>query len=78
MREAPPMRPIRQLQKDLVGKTMEQVVVILGKPQEVFSISGGESWNYENASRDAITGRTVHFMEVVFRGNVVSSVDFSY
>jgi len=72
------MRPIRKLQKSLVGKSMEEVVTILGKPQEVFSISEGESWNYENASRDAITGRTVHYMEVVFRGNVVSSVNFSY
>ncbi|CAN5826116.1 hypothetical protein BH09VER1_BH09VER1_41890 [soil metagenome] len=73
-----PMRPVRQLRADLVGKSMEQVVAILGKPSEVYTISGGESWNYENASRDSVTGRTVHFMEIVFQKRKVTSVDFSY
>jgi len=75
---APPLRPVRELRQDLVGQGMSQVLSTLGKPTEVYSVTGGETWYYENASRDSVTGRTVRYMEVVFQHRHVSSVDFAY
>lgn len=75
---APPLRPVRELRKDLVGKSMAEVVAILGQPADVFSIRGGETWSYKNACRDSITGRLVRFVGVDFQKGQVSEVNFAY
>ena len=74
----PPLKPVRELRQNLIGKTRPQVIAALGKPGEVYTIPGGETWHYRNASRDTITGRTVRFMEIIFRQNKVTTIDFAY
>lgn len=75
---APPLRPVRELRKNLVGKSMAEVVAILGQPSDVFSIPGGETWSYKNACRDSITGRPVRFVGIDFQKGQVAEVNFAY
>lgn len=45
------------LEQKLAGKTKDEVIALLGKPE---STSGGEedSWQYKGITRDPVTGKT--------------------
>ncbi len=75
------MRPkidVRTIRTTLVGKSMREVVEALGQPTTAYTIDERETWSYEDRARDSITGRPVHFVEIIFKKRIVQNVDFSF
>jgi len=57
---------------------MRDVVRVLGRPSQVFTLEERETWKYENAAYDPVTGRRVRSLDIFFVDRVVASVNFSY
>ena len=73
-----PKQNVRKLRSSLPGKKMRDVVRVLGRPSQVFTLEERETWKYENAAYDPVTGRRVRSLDIFFVDRVVASVNFSY
>ncbi len=62
--------------KAIMGKTPQQVLAKVGKPKSTQDQDGSLFWYYRNKSKDPITGQLDYQIQVVFRKNRVSSVNF--
>jgi hypothetical protein len=60
------------------GKTEQQVIDALGKPDQTQDVEGtGKMWYYHNAAVDPVTGKKTALVQVVFEGGVVATVNFN-
>ena len=73
-----PEQDVRKLRSRLPGKTMKDVVKVLGQPFQVFTLENRETWEYKNAAYDPVTGRSVRSLDILFIDRVVAGVNFSY
>jgi hypothetical protein len=73
-----PRQDVRTLRSTLPGKKMKDVVKVLGQPSQVFTLENRETWEYNNAAYDPVTGRTVRSLDILFLDRLVASVNFSY
>jgi hypothetical protein len=73
-----PKQDVRVLRTTLTGKSMRDVVRIVGHPRDVSTLEARETWHYEDIARDSITGRAVRSVDIVFLKRKVESVDFIY
>ena len=73
-----PKSDVRKLRTTLTGKSMQDVIRMLGQPTDAYTLDEREIWNYQDTVRDSITGRPVHFLEIVFKKRVVQTVNFSF
>jgi hypothetical protein len=69
---------VRRLVEELPGKSMADVIALLGRPTKLFEVNARESWLYKDAVYDSVTKRNVRSFEVWFVGGRVSEVFFSY
>ena len=62
----------------VTGKTPDEVIAILGKPESTRQTSDGpsESFRYEYRTYDQITGKTDYSVHLYFRRGVVASVSY--
>lgn len=73
-----PRHEFRDLRKRLPGKSMREVKALLGPPAYVFNSGNRESWDYENAVYDSVTGRVVTRLTVWFTRRVADDVRASF
>jgi hypothetical protein len=73
-----PQREFRELRARLPGKRMREVAAILGTPAHVFNMGDRESWDYQNAAYDSMTGRTVSSLSIWFTRRVADDVQASF
>lgn len=66
------------LRTALPGKSMKDVVAMLGSPPNVFTIDEREIWNYGSVAYDSITHKNAKTLELVFFNRRVQSVNFSF
>lgn len=59
----------------VVGKTPDEVRAAVGSPDSTSDTEGGVFWYYKNHTRDPANG-TADRTQIVFRGGVVSAVNF--
>jgi hypothetical protein len=69
---------IRELQRELRGRTMSEVTARLGRPDKVENFGRNESWSYFNAAHDPVSKRQVRQMTVWFAKGVVDEIRASY
>lgn len=70
--------PRDQFRSLVSGKTEQQVMDALGKPDETQDVEGtGKMWYYRNAAVDPVTGKKTALVQVVFEGGVVTTVNFN-
>lgn len=70
--------PREQFRALVNGKTEQQVIDALGKPDETQDQDGfAKFWYYRNVAVDPVTGKKTAFVQLVFEGGVVTSVNFN-
>lgn len=70
--------PREQFRALVSGKTEQQVLDALGKPDETQDQEGlGKLWYYHNAAVDPVTGKKTAIVQLVFEGGAVTSVNFN-
>lgn len=57
LKPKPKVRTREELKTLLVGKTEQEVIEILGKPERTNEFLGEKMWRYENVTYDPISGR---------------------
>jgi outer membrane protein assembly factor BamE (lipoprotein component of BamABCDE complex) len=61
----------------IIGKTREEVIKAVGKPERTQEVSGyGEYWFYRNLTKDPITDKLDFSAQVVFENGVVNRVNY--
>lgn len=74
-----PKPDLRELRSRLLGRSMQRVLAMLGKPETVVTLGGGlEAWDYVNAAYDSITGRPVGALTVWFQDRKVERISASF
>ncbi len=64
--------------RDLVkGKTPEEVVALVGRPDRTSEVPGQTDWVYNARTRDPVSGKLDLYAVVVFRDGWVEDVLFS-
>jgi hypothetical protein len=67
----------RQEFRDLVtGKTPDEVLAAVGKPDATTEVPGQTNWTYNKRTKDPVTGKMDLFAVVVFRDGTVYDVLF--
>ena len=70
--------PRDQFRALVTGKTEQQVLDALGKPDDTQDQEGlGKLWYYRNVAVDPVTGKKTAQVQLVFEGGVVTSVNFN-
>ncbi len=70
--------PRDQFRSLVSGKTEQQVIGALGKPDETQDQEGlGKLWYYRNVAPDPTTGKKTALVQLVFEGGVVAMVNFN-
>ncbi len=75
---APAAKPLTRGEFDrlVVGKTADEVLAAVGKPDQTQSGTGGsEVWYYRNRTVDEVTGKTDFSAQVVFERGRVNRVN---
>jgi hypothetical protein len=67
---------IRAASTELVGKTPEAIVRLLGRPDRMFGNEHWEWWTYENEFHDSITGKVLGSVTLVFHNGRLVDVTF--
>jgi len=73
-----PRQDIRELRSTLPGKTMKQVISILGQPKSIYTLDKREEWIYRQAAFDSFTKKEVNYLSLSFVDRKVKEVNFSY
>jgi len=73
-----PRQDIRELRSTLPGKTMKQVISILGQPKNIYTLDKREEWIYRQAAFDSFTKKEVNYLSLTFVDRKVEEVNFSY
>lgn len=56
----------------IMGKSQDEVIKAVGKPEMTQDLSGDVYWNFSNVTRDSVTGEVDGNVQVVFeKGRVV-------
>jgi len=70
--------PREQFRSLVSGKTEQQVLDALGKPDDTQDQEGlGKLWYYRNVAPDPTTGKKTTQVQLVFEGGAVTSVNFN-
>lgn len=70
--------PREQFRSLVSGKTEQQVLDALGKPDETQDQEGlGKFWYYRNVAVDPVTGKKTAQVQIVFDGGTVTTVNFN-
>ena len=70
--------PRDQFRSLVTGKTEQQVLDALGKPDQTQDIEGtGKMWYYHNVAVDPTTGKKTAIVQLVFEGGAVGTVNFN-
>ncbi len=70
--------PREQFRALVSGKTEQQVLDALGKPDETQDQEGlGKLWYYRNVAVDPVTGKKTAQVQLVFEGGAITSVNFN-
>jgi outer membrane protein assembly factor BamE (lipoprotein component of BamABCDE complex) len=73
----PTVVPTREeFRAKVMGKTPDEVITAVGKPDSTQESGGNQNWYYEKRSRDPITGNVDRSAQVVFEGGRVVRVNF--
>lgn len=60
----------------VVGKTPEQVIAAVGKPDSTQESSIGQTWYYRETTVDPITGKADATAQLVFENGIVDRINF--
>lgn len=60
----------------LVGKTPDEVVKAVGKPDRTHDIAGRIVWHYDGMTTDPATGKPDRTAQVIFEQGVVNRVNY--
>lgn len=60
----------------LVGKTQDQVIKLVGKPNRTSASGERSTWDYYDRTRDTIADKIDHIAFVWFRNGVVERVNY--
>ncbi len=63
-------------ESSVVGKSAEEILLILGKPDQTQDIGGIKMWYYLEKTRDPITNNIDEMAQILFRGDLAFSVSF--
>lgn len=70
--------PRDQFRTLVTGKTEQQVLDALGKPDQTQDQEGlGKLWYYNNAAVDPVTNKKTAIVQIVFEGGAVTMVNFN-
>jgi len=70
--------PRDQFRSLVTGKTEQQVLDALGKPDQTQDQEGlGKLWYYNNAAVDPVTGKKTAVVQIVFESGAVTMVNFN-
>lgn len=70
--------PREQFRALVTGRTEQQVLDALGRPDETQDQEGlGKLWYYRNAAVDPTTGKKTAIVQIVFEGGVATMVNFN-
>lgn len=70
--------PREQFRALVTGKTEQQVLDALGKPDQTQDQEGlGKLWYYNNAAVDPVTNKKTAIVQIVFEGGTVTMVNFN-
>lgn len=74
--EAAPRISREEFRKRVMGKTPDEVIAVIGKPDRTADDGPTVYWYYKNRSFDPVTNRTDETTQVCFRRGVVDSVNY--
>lgn len=60
----------------LMGKTQDQVIELVGRPNHTSATGERSVWNYYDRTRDTISGKTDHISHVWFRNGIVEQINY--
>jgi hypothetical protein len=70
--------PRDQFRAVINGRTKQQVIDALGKPDQTQDQEGlGELWYYNNTAVDPVTGKKTAIVQIVFENGTVTTVNFN-
>jgi len=70
--------PREQFRAVINGRTKQQVLDALGKPDQTQDQEGlGELWYYNNAGVDPVTGKKTALVQIVFENGTATTVNFN-
>lgn len=73
---APAVVPREEFRKALLGKTPDEVIRAVGRPEDTTDDGGRQMWTYRGRTKDPVTGNVDSAAFVHFKGGRVSSVDY--
>ncbi len=56
----------------VIGKTGEQIINLIGRPDSTSDMGGRVSWSYDGKTYDPVTGKIDRFVIVVFQGGIAA------
>lgn len=65
-----------EFRKAITGKTPDEVIKAVGKPDSTQDSGGGSTWYYNKATKDPVTDKVDYSAQVVFEGGRVSQVNY--
>lgn len=65
-----------EFRQAILGKTPEQVIAAVGKPDSTQDSSGDQSWYYRKRTKDPVTGKLDSVAQVIFERGVVVRVNY--
>lgn len=68
--------PREDFRKHIHGKTQDEVIAVVGKPDSTGDSDGLISWKYFSRTFDPITGKTDYSVLIFFRNGRVDSVTY--
>lgn len=60
----------------VIGKTKEQIVALLGKPEKTFEVAPWEYWDYKKRTKDSVTDKVDGTAELLIQDGQVGAVSF--
>lgn len=63
--------------KAVLGKTKQEVIQAIGKPEDTNDSGDYSFWRYDGQTKDPVTGKVDGFVSIFFVNGIADSIDFS-
>jgi len=73
----PTLMTREECREKLLGKTPEEVIAIIGKPDRTMELTSQLTWFYKGMTRDKLTGKPDNRVQITFEDGKVKSITFS-
>lgn len=73
----PSLMTREECHEKLLGKTPEEVIALIGKPDRTLEITNRLTWFYKGITKDKLTGKADERAQIVFEGGKVTRLTFS-